>query len=326
MPAKGENPDRFYQTGYSALAKIQGEFYRTVSETANLSQKFMIRDKSNIPKTTASLKAAIQQGYRRLPGPVLAGVLSALLVWWLIPLVWPVLQRSRGFEKLPEEKYLLVLPFTSPAGDPASRTFCNGLMESLSRKLSQMEQLQKSLRVVPAADVRESQVAGAGEALQEFGVNLVVDAGIQRFEESFRLSLNLVDTETLQKLSSEVITLRTDDLAALQDGMVEKLAEMLDLELPPESRLLMAAGGTKVPQAYEYYVQALGHLQRYKEDENLDSAINLFEKAVGEDPVYALACAGLGKACWCKYEDTSNSYWVERASQHCKHAAELNVV
>jgi len=284
----------------------------------------MIRDKSNIPETAARVKAVIKQGYCRLPGPVLAGVLSALLVWWLIPLVWPALQRSRGFERMQEEKYLLVLPFTNPAGDPASRAFCNGLVETLSSKLSQMEQLQKSLRVVPAADVLESRVAGAGEALQEFGVNLVVDAGMQRFENSFSLSLNLVDTETLQQLSSEVITVRTADFAALQEGMVEKLAEMLDLELPPESRLLMTAGGTKVPQAYEFYLQALGHLQSYREDENLETAINMFEQAVGEDSVYASACAGLGKACWCKYETTRDSYWMQRASQHCKRAAELN--
>ena len=204
-----------------------------------------------------------RRGYRRLLC-LLALVVSALLMLWLILLGWPTVQRWLGFEGLPHQKHLLVLPFTNVGGDPTNQAFCDGLVETLTGKLIQLGQFKESLWVVPAADVRESGIAGADEALQEFGVNLVVAGSMQRFSDSFRLTLSLVDTETLRRLRSKVITDRMDNIAALQDGIVEKLTKMLDLELPPESQRMLTAGCTNVPEAYEYYLQARGYLQGYK--------------------------------------------------------------
>jgi tetratricopeptide (TPR) repeat protein len=284
----------------------------------------MIRDKNNVPKTAASVKAIIQQGYRRLPRPLLAVVITALLIWWLIPLVRPLFQKQQDFDPLPKQRHLLVLAFTNVDGDPAGQAFCDGLVENLTRKLSQLEQFQKSLRIVPAADARESGIASASAALQRFGVNLVVAGNMQGFNDSYHLTLSLLDTKTLRQLKSELITVRMDNLVALQEGIVEKVLEMLDLELVPESQRMLTAGGTNVPDAYEFYLQACGCLQGYKKAENLDAAINLFEQAIGEDPLYASACAGLGEACWRKYETTNDIQLLELALEHCKRAVELS--
>ena len=281
-------------------------------------------EESNSPKSTSNLKTIIQQGYRRLPRQLLAVVIAVLLIWWLIPLVRPVFHKQQDFEPLPEQRYLLVLAFTNVEGDPAGQAFCDGLVENLTHKLSQLEQFQKSLRVVPAADVRQIGIASAGDALQRFRVNLVVAGSMQSLSDSFRLTLNLLDTKTLHQLKSEVITVRTDNLVALQESIVEKVVEMLDLELSPESQRVLTAGNTDVPEAYEFYLQACGCYQDYKKAENLDAAINLFEQALREDSLYASACAGLGEACWRKYENTGDIQLLELALAHCNRAVELS--
>lgn len=105
---------------------------------------------------------------------------------------------------------------------------------------------------------------------------------------------------------------------------MEDLEAMLGLELGEEPRLVLTAGGTPVPGAYDYYVQGLGYLQRYESVENLNHAIRLFERALEEDDRYALAHAGLGEAYWRRFEGTQDEQWVGPAEEHAQHALALN--
>ena len=48
------------------------------------------------------------------------------------------------FIHLPEQKHIAVLPFENLGGDPSNQAFTDGLVESLTSKLSQLERYQKS--------------------------------------------------------------------------------------------------------------------------------------------------------------------------------------
>ena len=222
------------------------------------------------------------------------------------------------------EKQLVVLPFTNVGNNPENQSFCDGLVEILSSKLSQLEQFQKKLRVVPSTDVLREGIVDVREARQTFGATLAITGSVQRTENQVRLTINLVDPQTLLQLKSKTIDTESHDVAVLQDGVVMQVAELLDVKLSSQAKQVLAVGGTTVPGAYEYYTQGRGYLQRYEVAQNLDTAISLFNLALGQDRSYALAEAGLGEAYWRKYELTKDAQWAEQAKKSSAAAVGLN--
>ncbi len=240
----------------------------------------------------------------------------------------PTLRRAGlrwlGFGAVPTQKHLVVLPFTNVGEVQASQAFCDGLMETLTSKLTQLEQFQGSLWVVPASEVRDHQVLSARQARGTFGATLVVSGSVQRLDSKVRTTLNLVDAKTERQLRSSLIEDSLSNVSALQDSTVINLARMLEVELQPAQRRYLTAGGTTVPEAYDFYLQGRGYLQHYEKVENIDTAIGLFRQALGEDSLYAQAYAGLGKAYWYKYKTIKEPKWIEYAQNNCQLAIELN--
>jgi serine/threonine-protein kinase len=222
------------------------------------------------------------------------------------------------------EKQLVVLPFTNVGNDAQNQGFCDGLVEILSSKLSQLEQFQRTLRVVPSTDVLREGIVSVREARQTFGATLAITGSVQRTENRVRLTINLVDPQTLRQLRSKTIDTEAHDISVLQDGVVLEVAELLDVKLSSQAKQVLAIGGTTVPSAYEYYMQGRGYLQRYEAAQNVDTAISLFNLALGQDRRYALAEAGLGEAYWRKYEQTKDTRWAEQAKKSSAAAIGLN--
>lgn len=221
-------------------------------------------------------------------------------------------------------KQLAVLPFTNIGNDPANQAFCDGLVQILSSRLSQLQQFQKTIRVVPASDVVEEGIVSVREARQAFGVNLAITGSIQRTENRVRITINLVDPRELRQLKSETIDTQVRDISTLQDGVVLKASQLLNIPLTTQAQQQLANGGTTVPDAYQYYAQGQGYLQRYEIAQNLDTAASLFKLALQQDPKYALAEAGLGEAYWRKYELTKDTRWADEAQTHAEAALKLN--
>ena len=218
----------------------------------------------------------------------------------------------------------MVLPFTNVGNDPENQGFCDGLVEILSSKLSQLEQFQRTIRVVPSTDVLREGIVSVREARQTFGATLAITGSVQRTENRVRLTINLVDPQTLLQLKSKTIDTEPGDISVLQDGVVLEVAELLDVKLSSQAKQVLAVGGTTVPSAYEYYMQGRGYLQRYEVPQNIDTAITLFNRALEQDPKYALAEAGLGEAYWRSYELTKDTHWAEEASKSSAAAIALN--
>ena len=255
-----------------------------------------------------------------LTGIVLAVVASS----FILPSRWQKIKNLVGLNPEPNEQHLLILPLTNIGGDDSKQAFCDGLMETLSSKLTQIEQFEGSLWVVPASEVIRNNIKSPNEAYQMYGVNLAVTGSLQFLDEIFRLTLNLVDAQNIRQLNSSVIDISEENISSLQDQSVIKLLEMLHIELEPELEDLLKAGGTTVPEAYEYYVKGRGYLQRYENLENIDEAIKLFKLSTDADTLYSLAYAGLGESYFRKYESTKNSEFVELAEIECERAFKLD--
>ena len=222
------------------------------------------------------------------------------------------------------ERRVVVLPLTNVGGAANGQAFADGLLEILTTKLTQLEPIHPSLLVVPATEVRRDGVSSARDARRSYGATLVVTGSVQRTNNRVRLTLNVVDPATLRQVSARVIDGRAGDVLALQDSATDALASMLSLPIAPDTRAALVAGGTRMPDAYDYYVQGRGYLQRFERIENVDSAMLLFERALQQDPNFALAHAALGEASWRKYELIKSGELVARARDEVRRAAALD--
>jgi tetratricopeptide (TPR) repeat protein/tRNA A-37 threonylcarbamoyl transferase component Bud32 len=251
--------------------------------------------------------------------------------WWLAAAVVAVAAAAIGASLLMRERptsavqqaatpairLIAVLPFTNVTRDPVDQVFCEGLVETLASSLTQLERFQRTLRVVPASEVRREQAASAKEAHDAFGA-------LQRGPSSVRLTLNLVDAVQLHQLASRTITVVPGQDEKTQDSVIDVTTALLDLQLDPEARRALTAGGTSGGEAYQQYVQGRGYLQRFDRAENIDLAIERFTRAISADSQYALAHAGLGEAYWRKYESDGNAAWIERAVDSCGQALKID--
>lgn len=238
--------------------------------------------------------------------------------------VWNNIESILGLSGVPDQKHLAVLPFLNIGSDPQQQALCDGLTETMTSKLTQLEQFHGSLWVVPATEVRRGSTSSAEEARKAFGVNLVLDGSLQAIGDVFRLTLNLVDANSLRQLNSATIDTRRESLTSLHDGSVISVLEMLHMELHPGTKDVLQSGGTSVPAAYEYYLRGRGSLLRYETEENIDAAVLAFRMAIREDSTYALAHAALGEALWRKYEFGKDVRWAQEAISECERAAALD--
>jgi serine/threonine protein kinase/tetratricopeptide (TPR) repeat protein len=220
--------------------------------------------------------------------------------------------------------HLAVLPFTNIGADPGRQVFADGLVETITSQLSQLERYQNDLWVVPAGEIRSLNISSAGEAYQMFRVNYAIAGSLQPIADRLRLTITLIDSRNLRQLNSAVIDVDASDIPALHEKSVESLLAMLNLELNPETIEVISVGKTSVPAAFELYIQGLGYLQRFERLENIQSAIHALEESVVLDNQFALAYAALGQAYWRKFENTRDRTWINLASEQSNRAFQLN--
>jgi tetratricopeptide (TPR) repeat protein len=229
----------------------------------------------------------------------------------------------RGAGVMPREKQLAVLQFRAVEGDPQAAPFTAGLSDTLTAKLTQLTG-DGSLEVVPASEIQNHHVTTIEEASSDFGVNLVLEGTLAKSGDLVRVNYSLVDARTRRELRADSITVSAADPFAVQDRVVNGVIRMLELEVQPEQREILAGHGTQVPAAYGLYLEGTGYLQNYDEPENIENAISVFQQAVTLDPNYALAYAGLGDAYWKKYEATKDAQWVNDSREACEKAVSLD--
>jgi|HubBroStandDraft_4_1064222.scaffolds.fasta_scaffold09450_3 serine/threonine protein kinase/tetratricopeptide (TPR) repeat protein len=254
-----------------------------------------------------------------LCGGVAFAVALVVVGWLLLPL----LRRgvNPGFSA-PDQEHIAVLPFDNIGNDPANVPLAEGLMDSLTGRLSDLDVGGKSLWVVPSSEVRRSKIADPTAALREWGATVVVKGSIARDGQTVQLTVNLIDAKNLRQIGSGSFEDRAGDLASLQDEAVAKLAKLMHINVTPE--MLRATGGSANPVAYESYLKAVGYVSRYDTPGNLDLAITALKDTVKADPQFALGFAELGEAYRLKYSLDQNPKWLEEASANCSHALQLD--
>jgi serine/threonine-protein kinase len=310
---KTDTPEALGKVIHRCLAKDPADRYDSTAGLADDLRK-LHRSHDNAPAVSA-----VSSRVRR----VLAG--AALIA--LVALLAPAYQRavhSPARETPPSRNEIAILPFTNVGSDTGNQAFADGLVETLTSKLTQVEQSQGAFRIVPASEIRRDRISSVREARQAFAATLAITGSVQRSADRLRVTVNIVDTRSLRQIGARTIDVDSSEVLVIQDGVVLEVVELLGLEIGEQTRERLFAGGTTSPGAYDYYLQGKGYLQRFETPDNIDNAIQLFNRALAHDQNFALAHAGLGEAYWRRYESTRDPKSIEQARASCTTALALN--
>jgi serine/threonine-protein kinase len=254
---------------------------------------------------------------RRLLVASVGTVLAAIA----ISLFPPVRERFAGLAYAGSEKHIAVLPFANSTGGPEFEPVAEGLMDSLTNELSNLEAAQQSLWVVPSSVVRDRKVNDPASAFRELGATMVVQGSVQRKGPAVHLTVVLIDSKRLRQIGSAELDDRSGNLAALQSQAVSQLARLMKVKVPEAAH---APAGNVTPGTYEAYLKALAYLQRYDKPGNPDLAIFVLNSAIEKEPRFALGYATLGEAFRLKFLMDHHPAWIDQAFANCQRALQID--
>ncbi len=187
---------------------------------------------------------------------------------------------------------IAVLPFTSRSTDPENALFADGIHDDLLTTLAKIG----SLKVISRTSVMEYRdtTKNLKEIGNELGVANVMEGAVQKFGNSVRINVQLIDADTDEHLWAESYDreLTTRNLFAIQSEISQEIATALKATLTPEEQDRISAVRTENLEAYNLYLTGRNHMaQRRLED--LRIARHQFERAIELDPDFADAYSGL---------------------------------
>jgi tetratricopeptide (TPR) repeat protein/predicted Ser/Thr protein kinase len=264
-----------------------------------------------IERPIAPPRAFLRSRWLMVPLLLLVLLIGAVLRWGIRP----------QFPPATVPRVVAVLPFEAVGGASDNQILCRGLTDLLTTRLTQISK-QYGVEVVPASEVRTQGVNSITTARQKLGVTLVVE-GSWNFAGK-QVMYSLVDAQSRRNVSAEFVKANIDDLLSVEHKVADNLLNMVAGELRPKNQNSKATDSSSHPDAYQYYVRAMGYLQEYENIGSLQSAIALFHSALDRDPSFAAALAGTGEAYWSLFQETKDESFITKAVESCHRAAQLN--
>lgn len=199
-----------------------------------------------------------------------------------------IFSKKRATEAVEIEKSIAVLPFKNESSHSSNLYFVNGLMESTLNNLQKIE----DLRVISRTSVEQYRHTNKSipEIAKELNVNYLVEGSCQRDGDRVLLNIQLIDASADKPILVKQYNQKVVDIFDLQNKVAKKIADAIEAKVTSAEMNQIEKKPTKNLMAYDYYLQALGPYNT-KTKKGLIEAITLFEKAIEQDPEFALAYA-----------------------------------
>ncbi len=183
-----------------------------------------------------------------------------------------------------EAPSIAVLPFLNLSADKENEYFSDGLAEEIINALTKVPELRVIARTSAFAfRGKEQDLRTIGERLR---VGTILEGSVRRAGNRIRVTAQLIKVADESHLWSESYDREMTDIFAIQDDISCAIANALKVKLATPRHC------TANIEAFQCYLKGLYWYQRYT-PESLTKAKESFERALGHDPGYAPAHAGL---------------------------------
>jgi TolB-like protein/tetratricopeptide (TPR) repeat protein len=194
------------------------------------------------------------------------------------------------------ERSVVVLPFDNISANDDDALFVDGMHDYLLTQLARLSTLDKVIARLTAETYRDSQKP-LGEIAAELGVATVLTGGFQRAGENVRINMQLTRADTGKPLWANTWDRRLtlENLFATQTDISREVVEALQGALSQQDENQLAEQPTADPGAWRAYSEGRTSLAR-RTAPDLRNALESFERAVGIDPDFVMAWAGIADA------------------------------
>jgi len=183
---------------------------------------------------------------------------------------------------------IAVLPFEPLGQDMDDELLGLGMADAVIGRMSNLKQLV----VLPTSAVSKykraaSDPLAAGRALK---VDAILSGTIQRSGDKVRVSVQLVHVASGRTIWSEKFDQTFTDIFGIQDSISDSVVRSLALNLTSDEQKQLGKHYTTNVAAYDSYLMGFYFWNKRSKD-GLEKAIDYFQRAVEQDPNYALAYA-----------------------------------
>ena len=193
----------------------------------------------------------------------------------------------------PNEKSIAVLPFVdlSPARD--QEYFCDGIQEEILTRLAKVA----DLKVISRTSTQRFKRApdNLPQIARQLGVAHILEGAVQRAEDQVRVHVQLIKAENDSHLWSEKYDRKLTDIFAVESEIAANIAAVLHAKLTGSQQRAIATRPTENTEAHQLYLKGIYFFNK-RTAADLRTAIEYFENAIGKDPNYAPAYAGMADA------------------------------
>jgi len=218
---------------------------------------------------------------------------SAAIFWnyYYLPAPMDIDPKGKMTFDLPEGPSIAVLPFNNLSGDPNQDYFSDGITENIISALSQNSELlviaRNSTFVYKGKSIDVRQVG------HELGAKYVLEGSIQKTGDRFRITAQLIDSQTGNHLWSERYDHELKDIFALQDGITINIMKALGVELGQGEQFQSQVGQIDNLEVFLKLLDARKHFFRFNQVEN-GLARQKIEEVIEKDPGIPVAYLLLG--------------------------------
>jgi TolB-like protein/DNA-binding winged helix-turn-helix (wHTH) protein len=266
--------------GDDAIETVPKRGYRLAAGKASTTA-----DETDAVAAVSSEPVHLSEAPQKWRNLLIAGVLAAL-----VAIVALAFYGLRGGRILPTElPAVAILPFDdlSPEGDHA--WFAEGLADELIDNLAQapgLKVISRSSSFGAADDQIDARAIG-----DRLGARYLVEGGVRRDGDSFRISARLVDSQTGATVWSKTYEQQGSGIFETQIAIASDIAGALNVRLASKAIESMRVR-TDNPQAFDALL--LGHaFIRAEGSENIARATEQFRLAIRLDPDFVDAWEGL---------------------------------
>ncbi len=226
--------------------------------------------------------------------------------------------RNRTTLRPANQPSVAVLRLDNMSGDPANDHLCDGIVEDVIANLSRFRNLLVIAR--HSAFMFARQTHSAREIGSNLGVRYLLSGSLRRSGAGYRISVDLVDTETEATVWNDRFVFDIESIFDIQDeiaaGVASRLAVQIDLAQHQQEGRIPAD-----MRAYGLTLRGQQLLLKFAKESNAH-ARRLFEEAIEFAPSYGRAYSGISRThnldwrySWTPEPDASLEAAVEFARQ-----------
>jgi serine/threonine-protein kinase len=265
------------------LAKSPDERPQTAGELVTAMEAVSTTGSPQVP--------AVRRGMF-LKGAVTVAALAALTWFSVLALT----DRDAAFPVPGATPSLAVIPFVNVGGDTASEYVADGITDELATALGRMSQLRVAARS-SAYRYKGRRDLDTREVGRELDVDLVLTGTARRAAQQIRVSAQLSSASDGVEIWSETFDRPFEDVLAMTDSLTADISSAISGQLSAGASStpvvpVRPRPGTSSSSAYDAYLRGKYALIRRRF--GLEGAANDFSEAIGRDPQFARAYAGLG--------------------------------